>query len=587
MTAVLADDIVLTSDAPAYIRERIHRVASGRPASLRMTQYGSTQIPDLDIISNREVQEMASPKQVQDFARFAVRVINHADYIAKNPSMFLPMTDANESNRFVTIRHAGIETRWELAEVYKFVNVKRSVIDKVLSAVTNEGVYSDDTAHTFWTMSHPNLSEDFVGNPANPLLQRAIWQTRQARLYAACGDVLTVASVTNPYVRRFMPLANNLVIYGRLYPSHESVSLHAYFDALRIVDAFNQPVTAMDVRQARDGLLQSQANFANKEVAVRRQLAAENFSKYWESLKRSKREVDYRDAALHFSQIPIPAAGTTASRTWGIEVETVRADGISAPVGWEREHDGSLDSDIDCSCDCDNCVDYSEHCESSYDGCQSTEAAEFVSPILRSFNSRGLRELCDQIPTREDNTTPGIHVHVNGNDLSVSDVARLVVAYSAIEPLFEPLYHREERGYCKPMTTDNLRHWLANARRQTTDSFLPSATQVALDQPDTRYDDVNLHALSKHGTVEFRAMGPFYDYDHLVRWAWICRELVNVSKLGLDQRIWTGCNSVADVVKVLRAYGSELPIYTQYDKLDTSTMEMQEDDEFDDKLDNN
>jgi hypothetical protein len=54
-------------------------------------------------------------------------------------------------------------------------------------------------------------------------------------------------------------------------------------------------------------------------------------------------------------------------------------------------------------------------------------------------------------------------------------------------------------------------------------------------------------------------MGPWYDYDYLVRWAWFVREMVNVSKLGIAQREWTACQTLDDVIALLRKYGTEMP----------------------------
>ena len=70
-------------------------------------------------------------------------------------------------------------------------------------------------------------------------------------------------------------------------------------------------------------------------------------------------------------------------------------------------------------------------------------------------------------------------------------------------------------------------------------------------QPDDRYRDINLQAFNQHGTIEFRLMGPKYDYAHLVRWAWLCRELVNISKLDLPDSMWR------DVLNIVYQYGSE------------------------------
>jgi hypothetical protein len=69
-------------------------------------------------------------------------------------------------------------------------------------------------------------------------------------------------------------------------------------------------------------------------------------------------------------------------------------------------------------------------------------------------------------------------------------------------------------------------------------------------------------------------MGAWYDYAHLVRWAWFAREMVNVSKLGIDQREWTSCRSITDVIKLLRKYGSEMPSNDLFAKLDADSIQL-------------
>ena len=180
-----------------------------------------------------------------------------------------------------------------------------------------------------------------------------------------------------------------------------------------------------------------------------------------------------------------------------------------------------------------------------------------MSPILNHFNSAGLRSICEAIENKETNSTPGIHVHVGAGDLSVVDVARLVRSYSAISPYIWPIMDREAKGYCKDVTSDNVSHWLAASRRALKQNNFASATDVVYQQPDDRYRDLNLQALRQHGTIEFRAMGPTYNYEHLVRWAWFCREMVNVSRLDLPQTLWTKVRSMSDVLSILLKYGSE------------------------------
>jgi len=84
-----------------------------------------------------------------------------------------------------------------------------------------------------------------------------------------------------------------------------------------------------------------------------------------------------------------------------------------------------------------------------------------------------------------------------------------------------------------------------------------SVAQAVSSQADDRYRDINLQAYNAHGTIEFRAMGPVYDYKHLVRWAWLCRELVNISKLDLPDSLWRSVTSMADILNIVYEYGSE------------------------------
>jgi hypothetical protein len=324
------------------------------------------------------------------------------------------------------------------------------------------------------------------------------------------------------------------------------------------------------VREARIELLREKTRESDSERMASLRQSQANFQTYWGSLKSDiKQRVSHTEAHNAWATIPIPVAGTNTSRTWGIEVETVRADLVNRPAGWESVYDGSLESmsGDDCDCDCSDCYDgYHENCESGdNDSCR-----EFVSPVLSHFNSNGLRDLCEPLQNVSHNSTPGIHVHVGADDLTIPDVARLIRAYSLVSPFIEPISHRESRGYCQDVSSSNVSHWLSSVRKvmrgqltsyhdESTKLTPADIVQVSHTQPDDRYRDLNLTALSKHGTIEFRVMGAYYHYDHLVRWAWFCREMVNVARLDLPMSVWSSVRSMADVVSVLRQYGSELP----------------------------
>lgn len=324
--------------------------------------------------------------------------------------------------------------------------------------------------------------------------------------------------------------------------------------------------TAQHVLAARNEIAHQLRMTANSVDEQRRKLSQENFKNYWNSMKaHAKTFVHQPEVMTSFNTIPILPVGTESSRRWGIEIEVVQAQLTTRPRGWEATGDGSLEpvSNSNCNCGCDDCEDYDSHC--GYDDC-SSECVEYVSPILSSFNSAGVKQLSDQLRGSEVNDSAGVHIHCDAADLSIADVARLCVAYSAVSPFIWEVTDRNRHNYCRDITSENLAYWLGMWRKYRKGGGLGNAVTMSREmmptsavqyQPDDRYRDLNLQALQAHGTIEFRAMGPVYDYERLIRWAWMCRELVNVSKLDLPQSTWTSIRSMADVVRVLQTYGSE------------------------------
>lgn len=323
--------------------------------------------------------------------------------------------------------------------------------------------------------------------------------------------------------------------------------------------------TAKDVIEARNAITQDMLSAAQRRELDRRDASQQNFKNYWGSMKSHAQSFVHKDEVLaSFNTIPMLPVGTSSSRRWGIEIEVVQAQLTSRPAGWEQTSDGSLEAvNQECNCSCDDC-DNSEHCE--YDDCSGGDTCEYVSPILSSFNSAGVKQLSDELKGSEVNDSAGVHIHCDAADLSIADVARLCVAYSAISPFLWKIMDRNVNNYCRDITTENLTYWLAMWRKYRKGGGVGNAITMSREmmpvgavrfQPDDRYRDLNLQALSAHGTIEFRAMGPVYDYERLIRWAWMCRELVNVSKLDLPQSTWTNIRSMADVVRVLQTYGSE------------------------------
>lgn len=333
--------------------------------------------------------------------------------------------------------------------------------------------------------------------------------------------------------------------------------------------------------QHRDRVLRSLPGY----IAERTREDQENRAKAEAQLTAERRYQTFRSGQRHTSEMHIPTLplaprGTIASRRWGIEIETgagrdLRWNG-GAPEGWDSKDDGSLQSAYgERWIDPDDCPEYfNEHqatitvnhgegtieianpdfedprycdyCGETY-SYEDADCVELVSPILTSVHSTGLRQICEDLEFAPRTDTAGVHVHVEAKDLTVAQVKNLVLSYDRIEPLIEASYDRAERGYCKRRSVNEL---LEIARQQGVNSINDLRT-------GDRYVTVNLNSIRQHGTIEFRAMGPRYNYDHLTRWAMFCREMVNTVKNGATSKDWNKVNSWAGVEKMFERFGNE------------------------------
>ncbi len=291
---------------------------------------------------------------------------------------------------------------------------------------------------------------------------------------------------------------------------------------------------------------------------------------------------------IHISKMPVLPEGTTSSRRWGIEVETGAARLVErVPDNWRNISDGSLYSAYeeeyidpeDCeyaeehreyitvtvvgsnrTLEIDN-PDYSDpdYCDScgdvESDG-DSSDCREFVSPILTSVHSDGLRQLTGYLEPGPVTQSAGLHVHVEANGLSASQIRELVMGYDAIEWLIEASYQRKERGYCKRRSARELLLFARSVKEN------PGQQVQAINKGD-RYVTVNLQALDEHGTIEFRAMGPVYNYDHLTKWATFCREMVNAAGKGARASEFAKVRKWDDLMQIFMKYGVEVAAATQ------------------------
>lgn len=556
---LVASDLVASSDALSTVRDRLETLRSNGSSAL--TSYGANPLALGDVVTHGAYVQ--TKEEVIAYTQWILKSWQHAEHIANKPELFLDLIK-NKKER-VSVRYAGLQSVWTMNNSIKeIVFVKREVMDKVMSAVATQVTdgsnydYGVHAGRLLWVFNEPKLHDSYMANSNEPLLSRALWQAKREALIGATNNGWTGVKVVEPMYAHAGKLLFQCV------GQSTGIDIERFISAQAVVDTyFTFKSDPRMVRVYRDRVLDLQTASMRNEELMRRQIAAKNFGEFWNQVKQRQRsnQPTVEQGAEAWETIPLQEAGIESSRSWGIEVETVRAQRTSRPSGWKQVYDGSLESDFNCDCECHYCYD-GEHdscsfddgsCEYDGDGC-----AEFVSPVLQHFNSNGLRQLCNDLPTEEYNSSPGIHVHVGASDLTVSDVARLLYAYSVAAPLLESVYHRQSYGYCHEMQSNNIQYWLSAVRTQLRDTgSIPEPSDVAQSQPADRYQDVNVHALFKHGTIEFRSMGPRYDYNHLVRWAWFCREMVNVSKLGLDNSVWLKCRTLQDIITVLRTYGKE------------------------------
>lgn len=532
--SVLAD-LVVSHGAPSEVASRLsYKRRTGRLERVGRAQFTISSADDLLV-------EQDSANSLRLFAAMQ----KHINHIVDNaPSLFQQFYLSNIDE--IPVRNAGIESVWHRDDVDKFMGINLDAVTKVYPDIYK---WVGDASVT-------NRFELALLIPSNP-------QGLLAEAYARARK--NWVSLNMNYTNRF-DWESKQITFGTYYIRDKdgsnvtSLSSGVWRSVSQLADAVVKPLPAGDIWRARADILAERRTAANDAEDNRKRLSHENFTKYWGDMKgRMSMFVNEQEVRESFKTVPLLPSGTASSRTWGIEVETVQAQYVSRPAGWDERGDGSLESVgvEDCSCGCDSCYE-GDHYDCSRDAdCTGGSCAEFVSPILNHFNSAGLRSICEAIEDKEVNSTPGIHIHVGAGDLSVVDVARLVRAYSAVSPYIWPIMDREAKGYCKDVTSDNVSHWLAASRRALKQNIFASAVDVVYQQPDDRYRDLNLQALRQHGTIEFRAMGPTYNYEHLVRWAWFCREMVNVSRLDLPQSLWTKVRSMSDVLGILFKYGSE------------------------------
>jgi hypothetical protein len=148
------------------------------------------------------------------------------------------------------------------------------------------------------------------------------------------------------------------------------------------------------------------------------------------------------------------------------------------------------------------------------DGSLRDGGFEFVStPIAGDRIYYAIDWFYSQLPV-EARFSPrtSIHVHVNVLDMEPDQVAGLLLTYSVFEKLLYKFvgYGRDKNNFCVPL-------YDAKAHHEVIPLFLTDEF-VLPNMPNLRYLGLNIDAVRKFGSLEFRHLGGTKDKVRLLQW---------------------------------------------------------------------
>lgn len=194
------------------------------------------------------------------------------------------------------------------------------------------------------------------------------------------------------------------------------------------------------------------------------------------------------------------------NRKFGVEIEFLATVDKDAVVRQVRSNG------INCEWEGYNHDDHDSHWKMVRD---SSCGFELVSPVLSGESGlRQIETVCDalkQVGAKVDRNC-GLHVHVDARNLDEKDVAKVFIAYSRYEPLFDALLPVSRR--------DNLNRFcqsIKNAVHYAAD-YASDYRRIYRQQYGTRYLKVNLESLIVHGSIEFRQHSGTIDADKINNW---------------------------------------------------------------------
>lgn len=184
----------------------------------------------------------------------------------------------------------------------------------------------------------------------------------------------------------------------------------------------------------------------------------------------------------------------------------------------------------------------------THDGSVNAEGNELVSPILR-LGKTHLREMRKVTKILRDaggqvDRSCGLHVHHNAERLELDDVVQAVGTWALFQPIIHTILPKSRLGavYARPLY--DAMHWMDWVRRQGSMDLLRRAGG---GDAVGRYHAFNLHALSRHNTIEFRQHSGTLNAKKIDSWIRLTKAFILVGRL----RGYDSCDAL------IGQYGSE------------------------------
>jgi hypothetical protein len=190
----------------------------------------------------------------------------------------------------------------------------------------------------------------------------------------------------------------------------------------------------------------------------------------------------------------------------GVEIELAGIHGYPRLLYWDTKTDGSIRG-------------------------RGAVELTFAVPLGGVDIERALEELAkflDTQPSAETNFSCSVHVHLDARDLTPHEVSRLVVCYLVFE---RGLYRlagagRDTSPFCAPLySINNFVYDVASD---------PDGDWVTRTNNFGRYAGLNLAALGRFGSLEFRHMEGTLDTQRITEWINVIGSLKTYARQGGD-----------------------------------------------------